>query len=70
MANDCEKHAGKHNEVRRTPLDKMMSSLPENQSGGGRHKCPYCAYERGFEDGLKSAVDKFRRVIMKSPAVD
>ena len=67
MANDCPKHAGQHNELQRRKYDAMMRALPENQSGCGRHKCAYCAYERGFEDGLKSAVEKFRTVIMESP---
>ncbi len=67
MAKDCNKHAGQHNVGRRKPLDGIMRGLPKNQSGlnTGRHKCPYCAYELGFEHGLQHAAEKFREMIMK-----
>ena len=65
MANDCARHAGQHNEDYRINLDSIMRSLPENQSGGGRHKCSYCAYERGFEDGLQRATEIIRDFILK-----
>ena len=68
MANDCARHAGRHNEVHRAKLDGIMKTLPKNQSGGpdgGRHKCPYCAYERGFEDGLQRATEIIRDFILK-----
>ncbi len=51
---DCTIHAGKHNTHRRENLDNVMQRLPNNQSGKGRHKCPYCAYEAGFQDGLRA----------------
>jgi biotin synthase-like enzyme len=41
-----------------------MVALPENQSGGGRHKCAYCAYEQGFEDGLRRAAEIARQLIL------
>ena len=43
-------HAGQNNEGNRGHLDRVipMRSLPENQSGEGRHKCPYCAYQAGY----------------------
>ena len=63
MANDCARHAGKWNEFQRRKLDELMWSLPENQSGGGRHKCPYCAYERGYADGINSAGDKLKDLL-------
>ena len=31
---------------------EIFETLPENQGGLGRHKCPGCAYEKGFLDGL------------------
>ena len=34
-------------------LDEKMKTLPRNQGGEGRHKCPYCAYVEGFEDGAE-----------------
>ena len=51
---DCTIHAGKHNDHRRENLDNVMQRLPNNQSGKGRHKCPYCAYEAGFQEGLRA----------------
>ena len=65
MANDCAIHAGKRNEDRRISLDGIMNTLPENQAGAGRHKCPYCAYERGFEAGLQHAAEAVRDFILK-----
>ncbi len=68
MANDCPLHAGQHNEERRTELDDIMRTLPENQAGAGRHKCPYCAFERGYkrgvEHGRKKAANKIRDYIL------
>ena len=32
-----------------------MKSLLNNQGGEGRHKCPYCAYSKGYEAGIKKA---------------
>lgn len=52
----CSRHAGKDNSLERTPHDSLMRSLPENQSGVGRHKCPYCAYEIGYRDGQNSVL--------------
>ena len=43
---NCEKHRGGVNH-----LEKLMRELPENQGGDGRHRCPYCAYERGVIRG-------------------
>lgn len=68
MANDCARHAGQRNKAHRAKLDGIMKTLPKNQSGGrdgGRHKCPYCAYERGFEDGLRRATEIIRDFILK-----
>ena len=52
---DCALHAGNHNRATREPLDSIMERLPNNQSGKGRHKCPYCAYEAGYQDGLSAS---------------
>ena len=35
-----------------------MQRLPENQSGVGRHKCPYCAYREGYRQALADALDR------------
>ena len=33
----------------------VLESLPDDQSGSGRHKCAGCAYELGIKDGLNQA---------------
>lgn len=58
---DCPRHSGIENEQRREPFDKVMAELPDNQSGKGRHKCPYCAYQQGFNQGRIAAMGPFRR---------
>jgi len=32
-------------------IQKIMSKLPFDQGGKGRHKCAACAYEKGLKDG-------------------
>ena len=49
---DCSKHAGTYNIDNRVLMDAIMVGLPANQSGKGRHKCAYCAYEAGYSDAL------------------
>ena len=34
-----------------TQIQRIMSTLPTDQGGVGRHKCAACAYEAGFEEG-------------------
>lgn len=46
MADNCERHRGPEG-FTSPHMDRIMQELPENQSRAGRHKCPYCAYERG-----------------------
>lgn len=55
---DCRHHSGKASEDAREPYDQFMRDLPNNQSGAGRHKCPYCAYELGREH-YRTEVAKF-----------
>lgn len=62
---DCSKHAGHYNGDRRTPHDNVMRGLPENQSGAGRHKCPYCAYEQGIKHGIKQGLRRACEAIGK-----
>ena len=49
---DCPEHSGRLQILNRRELDDLMETLPNNQSGKGRHKCPYCAYHAGYKDGL------------------
>lgn len=57
---DCPEHAGHQNSVNRATLDSLMNELPNNQSGNGRHKCAYCAYNRGYSDGAREG---YRRAL-------
>lgn len=34
-----------------TELSKIMTSIPTDQGGVGRHKCAACAYKIGYEAG-------------------
>ena len=59
---DCHKHAGQGNHTAREAFDEVLRKLPNNQSGVGRHKCPYCAFEegikRGYGDALNAVIEK------------
>ena len=57
---DCAKHAGRHNKPNRTELDGTMRLLPKNQSGEGRAKCQYCAYEKGYTDAIRHASERIQ----------
>lgn len=59
---DCDRHAGHINEDRRSGLDHVMRRIPENQSGVGRHKCPYCAYHEGYRQALADALGHLNRL--------
>lgn len=34
-------------------IQNVMANLPFDQGGRGRHKCAACAYEKGYELGLR-----------------
>ena len=51
-SSDCSEHAGIQNTDNRAHMEVIMNGLPANQSGKGRHKCAYCAYEAGYSDAL------------------
>lgn len=38
--------------------NEYLNDLPDDQSGSGRHKCPGCALEMGFEDGFNGFPQK------------
>lgn len=40
---------------KRTQLKSVMNILHFDQSSEGRHKCAYCAYRRGYEQGYADA---------------
>ena len=41
----CQVHRGEFSGL--SYLNEVMASLPKNQATPTRHKCAYCAYERG-----------------------
>ena len=51
----CPRHSESGGGYRsnRAPLEAVMRCLPKNQAGAGAHKCAYCAYERGIEEGRR-----------------
>ena len=42
-------------------MDHVMQTLPNNQAGIGRHKCPYCAYERGYKQAMLDVTEWAQR---------
>ena len=58
----CPKHAndvGKYNGAELNTISALMSKLPNNQGFPGRHKCAYCGYRLGFDDGYAAALRDF-----------
>ena len=53
---DCPIQSGQENDYNRSKLEHVMSTLPNNQSGEGRHKCPYCAYNKGYKQALQDLI--------------
>ncbi len=51
----CQKHHGQHNAANRKYLDPKLQEIAKNQSGVGRHKCPYCAYDIGYVNGMNKS---------------
>ena len=39
----------------RINIDSVVKKLHEDQSGGARHRCCYCAYELGVKEGYERA---------------
>ena len=66
MAEDCVEHSGQGNRDQRLPLDGIMQGLPDNQSGDGRHKCAYCAYERGVKAGKRAVIDRLTDLLLNN----
>lgn len=62
MAKDCTKH---DTGLKRQHLESLMKEILENQGGAGRHKCPYCAYEMGFQAGIRHAAKTAGEVIQR-----
>ena len=64
MAGDCRRHSGQGKAGQRRPLDHIVRALPDNQSGDGRHKCAYCAYEQGVEEGKRAVVKRLADLLL------
>lgn len=64
---DCPRHSGILGRVAaaaaRAPLDREMRDLDNSQSGEGRHKCAYCAYEAGLRAGREEARNEILQFI-------
>ena len=45
----------------------IMPSLNPDQGGTGRHICPGCAYERGYQDGLQKKPQIDQKTLQKLP---
>ena len=62
----CERHSdrARHDGDRnRKPLDPIMADLPKSQAGKGKHRCVYCAYERGYKDAkreMQAALENYK----------
>lgn len=67
--NTCKTHGSRDN-FAREEIDHIMRRLPPNQSGAGRHKCPYCAYEQDFSAGLQHAADALREMLLRTARTD
>ena len=59
--NECKKHKGGV-----SGLENLMKELPSNQGGVGRHKCPYCAYEKGHAEGAEYERSRIARKLGKN----
>lgn len=35
---------------------EIIEKLPITQAGPGRHRCPVCAYELGYSEGVKAGI--------------
>jgi len=45
---------------------KLIKELPITQAGVSRHKCAVCAYEEGYLEGYRAAVDVILSSVSKS----
>lgn len=51
----CPHHRGKSNEHKRDQIRAKIELLPKYEgSNWCRHKCPFCAYEEGYKEGIEA----------------
>lgn len=48
-------------------IQHIMANLPITQGGSGRHKCAACAFEEGYNDGLKGLRRNIETVMNSLP---
>ena len=62
----CPKHAidaGSLSATDRKTINALMAQLPKSQGFPGRHKCQYCAYTLGFDNGHTAALAELEEFI-------
>ena len=64
----CSYHGGPDSFFR-SDFDAIIKELPLSQAGEGRHKCPYCAYQLGYSDGLKEVEKKIVEILNQLKAL-
>lgn len=48
-------------------IQELLAMLPHSQGGPGRHKCAGCAFEKGYEDGIKGVKRDVDAVLVSLP---
>lgn len=48
-------------------IQPLLAMLPNSQGGPGRHKCAACAFEEGYEDGMKGVKREVDSVLETLP---
>ena len=52
----------------RAYLNPILADLPTSQAGQAVHTCPYCAYEKGFENGQAVTIKKLNQYVQNLTA--
>ena len=60
---------GESDDYFRSDFDPIMKELDSNQAGEGRHKCPYCAYQRGYSDASEEAEKRLAEILTSLAAI-
>lgn len=70
MQNPCGEHPKKNQSPDRVTLREIIEHLPEHEgSGWSRHRCPFCAYNKGYENGLSEAKKIIEEALAKRKEV-
>jgi len=59
MAKSTTRKPGECSHGHQAPPD-VIKELPDSQEQPGRHKCPVCAWEIGFQAGIEEARRRAR----------